>query len=89
MHRARYIMHLNITLDGEVWELRNDTGGFQDEEVYCSHVSCLFTQEDDDYAGLWSWEIGDPIESDDGLPWCHYCHIPVPEALQTIRTLLE
>jgi hypothetical protein len=83
-HKHRVI--LSHDFDGMVWEIRAD---LIDDEVYCSHINCTFEYEDDIYYGLWSWEQGDNPEADDGLPWCHFCHEPVPDGLQAIMAMMD
>lgn len=92
----KFTLLLNQVFDGEEWEIRTDismlvpgTGKHVDYgDPYCAHINCTFGHWEDQYSGLWSWELDDPIESDNGLPWCHYCHGTVPEELQAIVALL-
>jgi hypothetical protein len=88
MEHQPYDVLVRLDMDGETWELRTDERNDYDE-VYAAHLTCTFRYNEDAYAGLWSWEKGDHIESDDGIPWCHFCHVPVPDGVQVIRVLLD
>jgi hypothetical protein len=79
---------MSVDFDGQTWELRTDTNHAR-SEAYCAHINCTFEHQDDQYSGLWSWEKGDHIESDNGLPWCHYCHVTVPDEVQALIALLD
>jgi hypothetical protein len=86
MGQQKYWVVMRHDFDGMVWEIRAEKG---EDEAYCSHINCTFEYEDDVYYGLWSWEKGDELESNDGLPWCHFCHEPVPDGLQAIMAMLD
>jgi hypothetical protein len=79
----------SMEFDGDAWELRHDDINMY-EEVYATHMSCTYKKvEADAYARLWSWEVGDYNDAEDGLPWCHYCHTPVPDEVQAVVMLLQ
>jgi len=86
MKKEKYRVIMKHDFDGMVWEIRAKGGAGL---AYCSHVNCTFEYEEDEYFGLWSWEKGDKPESDDGLPWCHFCHEPVPDGLQAIMAMMD
>ena len=86
---TKYHTWVHLNLGGEVWEIRTDKGRWADDTMYCAHVNCSFEYEDDEYAGLWSWEDQDNLDVSYGVPWCFFCHALVPDEIITIRTLLE
>ncbi len=88
MDKLEHTIVSSHDLDGDTWEIRVDDSPMYTER-YCSHITCTFKHNGDIYAGLWSWEMDDLIEADNGLPWCHFCHTPVPDGLMVIMTLLE
>ena len=75
--------------DGTEWEIRFDKALGRGRERYCAHIKCAFKHNKNEYPGLWSWEMDDGIESDNGLPWCWFCHVAVPEGLLVIMTMLR
>jgi hypothetical protein len=84
-----YTAWVKVNFEGETWELRTDDRN-PNYEVYGAHINCIFSHiKQDAYASLWSWEKGDFIESDEGIPWCHYCHVFVPDGLLALRVLLD
>ena len=88
MSHVDYEVKLREYFGGELWEIRNDTEGNYSRMCYCAHLNCSFEAQDVQYLGLWSWEHDDGIESDNGLPWCHFCHLTIPDELQAIMAML-